>query len=400
MRLPAVIVAFALCLPLAGCITVTWNSSKKTDDALTLQETSFEKLPGWESDRLADAVAPLQKSCARILKKDATADFGAGGFAGTAAAWQELCGKLPEAKSVNPDAARAFFEENFTPYEIHGKKGREGLFTGYYEPVLNGSRKKRGAYKIPLYGRPDDLIKVNLGDFRPGLKGETIMGRVQDKNLIPYHTRAEIEKGALKKKRKEIIWVDSAVDAFFLHIQGSGQVRLKDGSIVRVGYAAENGQPYVAIGRELIKRGALTKDTVSMQSIRDWLGKNPAQAAEVMNLNTSYIFFHKLTGKEGPLGAEGVPLTPKRSLAVDRKKIPYGVPVWLDIKDPALQQLMIAQDTGGAITGAVRGDFFWGAGHEAAEKAGEMKSPGRAWLLLPKTVTPPSEKLRKKWWFF
>lgn len=407
------IFSIALCLCLSGCVSITWNPSKKADDLLTLQAASFGQLPGWDADHPAEALAPLKKSCDRIGKKDPEADFGIGGFAGSAAAWQEVCGKLQALKETD---ARAFFEENFTPYAVFGNKGRDGLFTGYYEPVLRGSLKKGGAYRFPLYGRPNDLVEVNLGDFKPALKGETIMGRVQDKALVPYYKRAEIEEGALKKRRRrvarEIVWVDSAVDAFFLHIQGSGQVRLRNGKVVRVGYASENGQPYTAIGRELIKRGALTKDDVSMQSIRDWLEKNPDQAEDVMNLNTSYIFFDTRKNADGPLGAEGVPLTPRRSMAVDRKKIPYGVPLWLDAEDPdsadparelssadpaRIQKLMVAQDTGGAITGAVRGDFFWGAGDEAAHKAGLMKSPGHLWLLLPKAVVVPPEKLRKPW---
>jgi membrane-bound lytic murein transglycosylase A len=243
---------------------------------------------------------------------------------------------------------------------------------------------------------------VSLGDFKEKLQGENIMGRVQGQKLIPYYSRSEIEKGRLRGRRREIVWVNNAVDAFFLHIQGSGRIVMDDKKIVRVGYAAENGQPYLAIGRELIRRGALTKETVSMPAIRDWLEKHPAEARDVMNLNASYIFFRKAKDAGGPLGAEGISLTPHRSMAVDRRKIPYGIPLWLDAEEPdgkeRLQRLMVAQDTGGAITGAVRGDFFWGAGEEAAHKAGLMKSQGHSWILLPKSVTIPKEKTRKPWW--
>lgn len=391
MRFLQVIAGFSFCLALAGCAAPPFG---RGDDTLTLKPSDFSRIQNWDRDNQAEALPAFQKSCMRLLKKDPAADMGVGGFAGKAADWQDVCLKLAALKEG--DDVRKFFEDNFTPYEVWGVNNRDGIFTGYYEPTLHGSLHKRGKYKIPLYGRPNDLISVNLGDFKPALKGETVMGRVTGHKLVPYHNRAEIEKGALKKHRSEIVWVDSAIDAFFLHIQGSGLVRLDNGGVLHLGYAAENGQIYTAIGRELIKLGELTKDNVSMQTIRAWLEEHPDQAADVMNINTSYIFFNKLKDDTGPLGAEGVPLTPRRSIAVDRKKIPYGVPLWLEAEEPdnagCLQRLMIAQDTGGAITGAVRGDFFWGAGAEAAHKAGIMKSRGHSWLLLPKSVVVAKEK--------
>ena len=397
MILPRLSIAVALCLLLAGCETLNWPSQLKTADHLTLKETTFEQLPGWHLDAQAQGILALQRSCVPIMKKAPEDSFGVGGFAGTAAAWQDVCRDLSSAVPMTDAQARTFLEDHFIPYQMLGNSGSEGLFTGYYEASLRGSYKKHGAYVVPIYGRPDDLVKVNLGDFNPALQGEHIVGRVdEDKDLIPYYNREEIEKGALDKQHKEIVWVDSAVDAFFLHIQGSGRIKMEDGSTLRVGYAVENGQPYVAIGKELVARGALDKDNVSMQTIREWLEQNPQQAAEVMDLNASYIFFNKLAGEDGPLGAEGVALKPRRSLAVDRKIIPYGVPIWLDTEDPDgqedLQRLMVAQDTGGAIVGAVRGDFFWGDGDEAAHKAGLMKGKGHAWVLLPKTVKPEVSK--------
>lgn len=393
------------CLTLAGCETLNWPmpspAPPKPAGQLTLKESSFDQLPGWNDDAQGAAVIALQRSCVSIMKKKADDNLGVGGFAGTAAAWQDICGDLSDAVPLTDDEARAFFEDHFTPYTMLGDNGPEGLFTGYYEPTLHGSTRKHGHYTVPIYGRPNDLVNVNLGDFKPDLEGERIVGRV-DKNqtLVPYYDREDIEDGAIKKQHTEIVWVDNAVDAFFLHIQGSGRIKLDNGRTLRVGYAAENGQPYVAIGKALVERGALNKDNVSMQSIRDWLEKNPRDAADVMDINTSYIFFQKLKGDDGPLdgpiGAEGVSLTPRRSLAVDRKLVPYGVPIWLDAEDPDgqqnIQRLMVAQDTGGAITGAVRGDFFWGAGDEAAHKAGLMKSKGQAWVLLPKQTAPePTE---------
>lgn len=232
---------------------------------------------------------------------------------------------------------------------------------------------------------------VELGDFRETLKGQRIAGRVVNGNLKPYENRADIEAGKLKDA-KPLVWVDDPVDAFFLHIQGSGRVLLDDGTEMRVGYAAQNGHTYYAVGRELVKRGLMNKDDVSMQSIRAWLEAHPEQAAEFMNLNPSYVFFNELTG-EGPLGAQNVALTPGRSMAVDRTRVPYGTPLWLDIAEPApdvgpIQRLVIAQDTGGAIKGAIRGDYYWGYGPEAEHYAGLMKSWDvtgccyRAWVWI------------------
>lgn len=389
-----------LCLSVSACV-----APMPTSDQLTLKETTYDQLPGWSADTFGEAVIALQKSCLRINKKKPDSAFGVGGFAGDTATWQAVCADLFKAVPLTGDNARQFFEDHFTPYQMLGAKGPEGLFTGYYEPTLHGSMVRRDNYQTPLYGRPDDLVTIDLGKFKEEWKGQNIIGRVdEDKKVVPYYTRADIVKGALEKSEKEIVWVDSPVDAFFLHIQGSGRVVLDSGKVLRVGYAIENGQPYTAIGKKLLERGALEPGNVSMQSIREWLAAHPDEAPEVMNLNTSYIFFRELNGAdEGPLGAEGVPLTAKRSLAVDKKKIPYGVPIWLDAEEPEggkdgsaqgarLQRLMVAQDTGGAITGAVRGDFFWGPGDEAAHKAGLMKSAGRAWMLLPKALADAANK--------
>lgn len=374
------------------------GKAKKAEDPFYLKPTVFEKLPGWDSDSQSAALVPMQKSCARILKKDAAKSFGPTDIAGSYADWQAVCEKLPV--DADDGTARAYFADNFMPYEIWDAQDRDGLFTGYYEPILHGSLKKKKPYVIPLYERPDDMVTVNLGDFKPELKGETVTGRVDGEKLVPYYTRADIEKGALKKQDK-VVWVNSAVDAFFLHIQGSGQVQMENGDVLRVGYAAQNGRAYTAIGKSLLDKGELHPGNVSMQSIRAWLETHPDKAADVMNINESYVFFRKLDG-DGPLGAEGVALTPKRSMAVDRKKFPYGAPIFIDAAAPEgegrLQQLMVAQDTGGAIRGAVRGDFFWGAGDDAAHNAGVMKSKGQAYILLPKSVAVPAKYAPRPWW--
>jgi membrane-bound lytic murein transglycosylase A len=309
--------------------------------------------------------------------------------------WQAACAAAPHAALHNDArAAKAFFEQWFAPYEMRAAGGSaEGLFTGYYEASLRGSRVKGGAYTVPLHKRPADLVMVELGEFREELKGQRIAGRVTDGKLKPYEDRARITAGQWPHDDEVLAWVDSATDAFFLEIQGSGVVQMDDGTTMRVGYDGQNGHPYYAIGRELVKRGILPKEKVSMQAIRDWLAENPDQARDMMNLNKSYVFFRELTGG-GPLGAENVVLTPARSLAVDNGKMAYGVPVWIDTAPPAegqarLRRLMVAQDTGGAIRGAVRGDVFFGYGPQAEAQAGVMKSRGRSWLLLPRNMTAP-----------
>jgi membrane-bound lytic murein transglycosylase A len=268
-----------------------------------------------------------------------------------------------------------------------------GLFTGYYEPTLHGSRTGGATFPVPLYLRPPELVEVELGRFRPDLEGKRIAGEVRDGALVPYHDRGAIEEGALAGRDLELLWVDDAVDAFFLQIQGSGLVELREGGTVRVGYAAQNGHPYYAIGRELVARGAMALDQVSMQSIAEWLRAHPAEAVDVMRTNASFVFFRELD-EEGPLGSMGVVLTPERSLAIDPMYLPMGAPLWLETTLPAaageaappLRRLVVAQDTGGAIRGPVRGDVFWGPGERAAELAGRMRQEGRLWLLLPRSV--------------
>ena len=356
------------------------------DAALQLKPASYGDLPGWGKDDFKGAGEALARSCERILKQPPDKIFGPDNIGGVFGDWQPACRTLPQATDI-----RAFFETYFTPFAASGAGQAQGLFTGYYEASLRGSRTRHGVYQTPLYKRPADLIMVDLGEFREELKGQRIAGRVIDARLKPYEDRAAIVSGRWPHNDSVLAWVDNPVDAFFLQIQGSGRILMDDGSQLRVGYDGQNGHVYYAVGRELIKRGGLDKDNVSMQSIRVWLETHPAEAAEIMNTNRSYVFFKSMDGS-GPEGGEGVALTPLRSLAIDRSKIPYGVPLWLDIDEPVpdaapLRRLMMAQDTGGAIRGPVRGDVFWGFGHEAEDKAGKMKAPGRYWLLLPKNIS-------------
>ena len=376
---------------LASACTTSDTAATDTKDepaVLSLSQTGFSNLPGWAAEDFKTLIPAFQKSCARILKGSPDKKMGALDQAGTYADWQKPCNDFMALSANNPAAIRSFFETNFTPYQVLADGKPEGLFTGYYEASLKGSRTQNGPYQTPLYNRPDDLVMVQLGEFREGMKGERIAGRVANGNLKPYESRSEIVNGKWPHNDQVLVWVDDPVDAFFVQIQGSGIVELDDGTTMRIGYAGQNGHVYYAIGRELIKREQLTKENVSLQSIREWLNANPDKADEIMNTNASYVFFKQLEG-EGPIGGEGVALTAGRSLAVDRSLMSYGVPIWTDIEAPLpnaanIQHLMVAQDTGGAIRGPVRGDVFWGYGDRAESLAGPMKSKGRYWLLLPR----------------
>lgn len=358
---------------LAGC---AGDEKAPPGPEFSLAPAVYSSLPGWEDDDHAAALPALRRSCEAILKQPVERPAGPRPEFGSIGDWQPVCRELAAAGEMDRFAARHFLEHHFKPYQVAGPDGIEGLFTGYFEASLRGARQPDSTYRYPLYRLPPEL--------EGGAKPED------------YYDRAAIEAGALAGRGLELVWVDDPVDAFFLHIQGSGRVELAEGGVMRVGYAGQNGQPYFAIGRALIDSGEIPKEQMSMQAIRVWLAAHPDRAQDLMNLNRSYIFFRELSDEGGPLGAQGVPLTPLRSLAVDRQLFAYGVPVWLDTTVPPgqplppsgmpLRRLMVAQDTGGAIRGAVRGDVFWGHGPEAAWIAGRMRDPGRMWVLIPRTV--------------
>lgn len=391
---------FLLTVLLAACAPE--KPPPSSEPKLVLEPARFQDLPGWSEDQLAEALPALVKSCDRLTRQSADRAVGPDGLAGTVADWQAPCAAAAALPDGDDAAARAFFTDGFTPFAVRRSDAEgetdQGLFTGYYEPELVGARAPDGAFATPLYRRPADLVTVDLGEFRADWKGETIVGRVAHGKLRRYPDRAEIDAGALDGQDAELLWVADPVDAFFLQIQGSGRVRLVDGGLMRVGFAASNGHPFHGIARDLIDSGVLPKDDASMQAVRDWLRANPDQAAALMQKNPRYIFFREIEGAdalaEGPVGAQGATLTPMRSLAVDAKFLPLGAPLWLDTTWPAgtadagrpLRRLMIAQDTGGAIKGPIRGDFFWGTGEAALARAGGMKQKGRYYLLLPKSV--------------
>lgn len=343
---------------------------------------TFAAMPGWGRDNLREAWPAFVTSCEVLVRKSD---------------WKEPCQVAAGVDGASETAVRTFFESFFTPYQVFNQDGSDtGLVTGYYEPLLRGARKRGGAFQIPLHRAPDDLLTVDLSSVYPELKNMRLRGRVVGNKVVPYPTRGEMmQSNALAGK--EIVWVDDAVEAFFLQVQGSGRVQLADTKeTIRIAYADQNGHPYKSIGRYLVDKGEMTLDQASAQSIKAWFASNPARQQELLSANPSYVFFReeKLADpKKGPKGALGVPLTPQRSIAVDPQFIPLGVPVFLATTQPGkeipLQRLMMAQDTGGAIRNPVRADFFWGFGGDAGEKAGKMKQRGQMWVLLPKLGAPP-----------
>jgi membrane-bound lytic murein transglycosylase A len=345
-----------------------------------LRAASWIELPDWGREGLADSLAAFVRGCAVLEKRDT---------------WSGVCAaaQLMSPAASTRDVA-AFFEANFDPYQVlNADESPTGMVTGYYEPLLRGSRVRTERFRHPLYAVPPDLVVVDLGELLPDLRFKRLRGRLEGNRVVPYFSRADIEGEARPLRGSELVWVDDAIDAFFLHIQGSGQVELSDGSRMRVGYADQNGHPFKSLGRLLIDRGELAPERASMQGIKDWARRNPRKVTEYLNNNPSYVFFRELPRDlTGPLGTLGVALTPERSIAVDPRVIPLGVPVYLATTWPnasqPLNRLMVAQDTGGAIAGAVRADFFWGFGDSAGSIAGRMRQAGRMWMLLPKGYAP------------
>ena len=343
----------------------------------------FSDLSGWQADSLEGFWPAFVSNC-QVMRQRATP-------------WTRIC---REAESVNPketSAIRQFIELRFTPHELLDAKGtRSATITGYYEPLLKGSRTKEGPYQIPLYRTPKDLINVDLSSIYPEIKALRLRGRLESGRVVPYPTRAEIEKRGLLAGQ-ELLWVDDPVEAFFLQVQGSGRVQLPSGESIRVGYAEQNGYPYQSIGRYLINKGELKPNEASMQGIKAWVAANPHRRDELLHQNPSVVFFKEianLNSSLGPLGSMGLPLTPGRSLAVDPRFVPQGSLVFMNTRVPnagapprdpgaPFQRLMIAQDTGSAILGAHRSDIFFGTGPTAGEVAGRMRAEGRLVVLLP-----------------
>jgi len=338
-------------------------------------EVAWSELPGWATDNQSEAWHAFQNGCVKLATRDAS--------------WATICQAAQTLPMPDDTQARQFFEQHFRAHEMIGPGGRsQGLITGYYEPILNGSLTQDARFRYPLYRRPDNLVTVDLGALYPELQGKPVRGRLYGNRVVPYYSRGQIVDHAAPLQGQELLWVDDPVALFMLQIQGSGLVRLTDGSMIAVGYADQNGYPYLAVGQRLVQMGALKPEAITLQTIRQWLRAHPDQAAAVLNSNPSYVFFRLRDATlDGPIGSLQVPLTPQRSIAVDPANIPLGVPVWIDTTLPAnevpYRRLMMAQDTGGAIKGQVRADVYFGRGRAAELLAGGMKQVGRIYVLLP-----------------
>ncbi len=338
-----------------------------------LISTNWTQIPHWLTDDLVETLPALTQSCSALKKY---------------AAWEIICNNIPELSDL---AVKDFYEDLFVPFKIINDDGSEsGLITGYYEPLLKGSRTQSERYPYPIYSAPDDLVSVDT-DQHPSLKDYRGIARESAGQYVPYYTRKEIEEGLVNLSGKELFWVADKVELFFLQIQGSGRIELEDGEIVRVGFEKSNGHPYRSIGRILVERGELPLSKASMQGIKNWGRENPTRLDDLLRQNPSYVFFRNLPQTlGGPIGSLGVPLTPERSIAVDNRYVPAGFPVFIDTTRPNSEQLlarlMYAQDRGGAIKGAIRADYFWGFGDEAGRLAGSMKQRVAMWVLIPKSL--------------
>lgn len=358
-----------------------------------LTKTEFNKIPGWSGSDKTQSFLAFQRSCEQ-MQLDNRAFHKNPVYGGTYDDWRKVCEvALKDRKLRCPKKIERFFEESFTAFTVSDPILTNGLFTGYFEPVIRGSLSKTKEYQVPIYKRPDDLVGFDKAqEKKTGLR----YGRLVDNKPTPYYTRKQIEQGQLAGKDLELLWVRSYADAFFMQVQGSGRVKLDNNQTVRLAYAGKTGRPYTAIGAILVEKGEVEKDELSMQSIRDWINENPEKSRELMWSNKSFVFFRRLPESNpdlGPVGAQHVNLTPQVSLAVDRRYWALGTPVWLDTeittgstKQKQWQSLMVAQDTGSAIRGFARGDVFWGTGEAAGEIAGKMKAAGQMTILLPKAL--------------
>lgn len=385
MRLSRICLFTAIASLLAACTTTPPEKPTKPGEVkLSLKPVDYAQLPAMPEENWQPALAAFKESCEKMASRPG---------------WEEVCAK---AKFLPLNQAKTFFSAYFTPYQAIAETvdqsgmvsvSDSGKMTGYYEPILYGSRKKKAPYIYPLHTMPSDLITVDLAEIYPQLKGMRLRGQIEGNRLVPYDSRAQLAKRNLDKYA--IAWVEDPVAAFFLQVQGSGRIVLPDGSYMRVGYGDANGHPYRGIGNYLVRQGYLKSHELSMQSIQAWAKKNPKKVQAVLNQNPSYVFFIERKDQdpnEGPIGAQGVPLTEKGSVAVDRRYYQLGWPIVVDVEqsnpDMKFTRAVVAQDTGGAIKGPIRFDFYWGSGDEAAMAAGKQNSWVKAWVLLPNGVTP------------
>ena len=376
-----VIAAALLLAAIAATVAIylLLRETKVEEIGISFEPVSFADIEGWEEDDQAAAFQALLRSCGKIKRDSASAEACA------------TARSLAARGAVSLDAARTFFETHYTPNRIVGAP-KKGLVTGYYEPEIDGAREKSAKFPVAAYGRPDDLVSVRPDETRAkdSADGTLTAMRKTDDGLVPYYTREEIDKGALAGEGLELVYLDP-VELFFMQVQGSGRVRLPDGTHVRLGYATKNGHPYTSIGKKLVELGEGKPKSMSMQGIKDWLRADPDRGKKLMWENKSYVFFRLLDGKEGgdgPIGAQGVSLTPGRSLAVDPSFHRLGLPVFVEAPElkgdgAPFRRLMIAQDVGSAIKGVERGDIYWGSGDDAGGIAGKTLAPAQFIVLLP-----------------
>ncbi len=359
------------------------DATDTTDATSTLSThipADWSTLTGWADDDLLSAWHTFLQSCTVLSKQPL---------------WQETCSMAASIQQTDNAVLRNFFETNFIPYQVIDDQGSdEGLITGYYEPLLQGSRTPSELFRYPLYAAPNELLIIDLGDIYPELKDLRLRGRLDGRRVVPYYSRADIMNSPEILDGYELVWVDDEIELFFLQIQGSGRIMLDDGEILKIGYAEQNGYPYNSIGRLLVQQGELPLEKASMQGIKQWGQQNPDKLNTLLQQNARYVFFRELPADlSGPIGAMGVPLTAGRSIAIDPRSIPQGAPVFLATTwpntDKPLNRLMVAQDVGGAIKGGIRADFFWGFGQEAGNQAGKMKQSVKMWVLMPQGYTTP-----------
>ncbi|MBA3820461.1 MAG: murein transglycosylase A [Deltaproteobacteria bacterium] len=392
----AEVAACPVCPVCSICEPDADTKSAAPHDVMTLTRVTFADLPGWADDRHGEAVPSFLRSCERLAKLADTAPVGHDGHGGSARQWRKACAAAAKLKAGDHAAARAMFEAEFVPHQAAGKAGVDGKLTGYFVQELRASKQQGGTYQYPIYGRPKDLVMVDLSKHIRDARARRIWGRLDDKGeVVPHYTRAEIRKGVLAGQGLELMYADDPVDVLFAHIEGSAKAKLPDGSVVWLEFSGKNGRAYRGVGGVLKGMGELeAPGSGTMQGIRAWFAANPKRFDEVVDQVHSFVFFSE-SKHPGAVGSQMVILTGKRSMAIDRAFIAQSTPIWVETRAPVpgkpgtvpWRQLLIAQDTGGGILGAVRGDIYWGDDADAAEIGGRMGGAGRYWLLLPKGVT-------------
>lgn len=377
------------------CVVEEDTRPEPAHDTLTLTKVAFADLPGWAGDRHAEAIPSFLRSCEKLAALRDDAPVGHDGHGGRAGQWRRACAAAAKVAAGDDAAAKAMFEAQFAPWQAAGKAGPDGKMTGYFVQELRASRKRSGKYRYPIYARPSDLVMIDLSKHIKDARARRIWGRLDGGEVVPHYTRAEIRKGALAGKGLELMYADDPVDVLFAHIEGSARAVMDDGSIVRLEFAGKNGRNYRGVGGILKAMGELKPPfNGTMPGIRAWFAANPKRTDEIIDQVHSFVFFAE-SKRPGAMGSQLVVLTPRRSMAIDRAFIAHGTPIWVDTRAPKPGQpgaepwraLLIAQDTGGGILGAVRGDIYWGDDADAGDIAGRMGGPGRYWLLLPKGVT-------------